>query len=194
MVFDSVIIVDSTKSIISLGVSWNISPICLIISSDPLKLESSSFIIRAPFHSRTILLWSPAIFFRSLAILFPFTCNKFCIPTHIIYVTLKFIYKQPNINEMMQANSSMKDSLLSDLHDGELFKSHPLFLKEMHAIQNSAFFFNDDFEIANPLGRKCGIHKLGTTNFTLQRFHPKYNSSLHNIHLVCLFLAQVIKT
>lgn len=63
MVFDSVIIVDSTKSIISLGVSYNVSPICLIMSSDPLKLESSSFVFRAPFHSRLVLLWSPAIFF-----------------------------------------------------------------------------------------------------------------------------------
>lgn len=51
---------------------------------------------------------------------------------------------------MMQSNSSMKDNLLSDLHDGELFESHPLFLKETHA--KFSFFFYDDFEIANPFG------------------------------------------
>ncbi len=41
---------------------------------------------------------------------------------------------------------------------------------------------------------KWGIHKLGAIYFTLRNFSPKYNSALHNIHLVSLFHAQDIKT
>lgn len=108
-----------------------------------------------------------------------------------ILKTLQFIYKHPNIKEMMQTDSSSRETL-HDLCDGDLFKSHALFSKQKHAIQIQLFY--DDFECANPLGSKRGIHKLGAIYFTLRNFSPKYNSSLRNIHLVALFHAQDIKT
>lgn len=58
-------------------------------------------------------------------------------------------------------------------------------------MQLQSFF--DEFETANPLGSKKGIHKLGGIYFTLRNFPPKLNSSLINIHLVALFHAQDIK-
>lgn len=54
--------------------------------------------------------------------------------------------------------------------------------------------FYDDFETANPLGSKKGIHKLGAIYFTLRNFPPKFNSSLVNIHLCALFHTQDIKS
>ncbi|KAJ8364594.1 hypothetical protein SKAU_G00134250, partial [Synaphobranchus kaupii] len=108
-----------------------------------------------------------------------------------ILETLQFIYKHPNIKEMMQTHSSSRENL-NDLCDGDFFKSHALFSKQKHAIQIQLFY--DDFETANPLGSKRGIHKLGAIYFTLQNFSPKYNSCLLNIHLVALFHAQDIKT
>ncbi|XP_032433321.1 uncharacterized protein LOC116729094 isoform X1 [Xiphophorus hellerii] len=107
-----------------------------------------------------------------------------------ILETLKFIFRHPNIEEMMAKSNSSET--LKDLSDGELFKSHALFSKQNHALQIQLFY--DDFETANPLGSKRGIHKLGAVYFTLQNFSPKYNSALHNIHLVSLFHAQDIKT
>ena len=54
-------------------------------------------------------------------------------------------------------------------------------------------YFFDEFETANPLGSKKGIHKLGGIYFTLRNFPPKLNSCLINIHLYALFHAQDIK-
>lgn len=67
-----------------------------------------------------------------------------------------------------------------------------IFSKRKHAIQLQLFY--DDFECANPLGSKKGIHKLGAIYFTLRNLSPKHNSMLHNIYLVALFHAQDIKT
>ena len=64
---------------------------------------------------------------------------------------LEFIYKHPNIKEMMQTDSSSRENL-NDLCNGDLFKSHALFSKPRHAIQIQLFY--DDFETANPLGSK----------------------------------------
>ena len=83
-------------------------------------------------------------------------------------------------------------TVLKDLCDGKLFKSHPLFSKHENAIQIQIFF--DDFETSNPLVSKRGIYKVGVMYFTLWNFSPKYNSSLSNIYLVALFHAQDIKT
>jgi hypothetical protein len=48
-----------------------------------------------------------------------------------------------------------------DLCDGELFSTghHPLFSMNHKAIQLLLYY--DDFEVANPLGAKATIHKLG---------------------------------
>jgi hypothetical protein len=48
-----------------------------------------------------------------------------------------------------------------DLCDGELFSTghHPLFSTNHKAIQLLLYY--DDFEVANPLGAKATIHKLG---------------------------------
>ena len=48
--------------------------------------------------------------------------------------TLEFIYKHPETKEMMQSHSSSSEDL-NDFCDGDLFKSHPLFSKQKHAIQ-----------------------------------------------------------
>ena len=71
-------------------------------------------------------------------------------------------------------------------------KTHPLFSNENYALQIQLFY--DDFETANPLGSKKGVHKLLGIYFTLRNFRPKLNSSLDNIHLCALFHAQDIKT
>ena len=51
-----------------------------------------------------------------------------------------------------------------------------------------------EFETANPLGSKKGIHKLGCIYFILRNLPPKYNSVLMNIHVVALFHSQDLKT
>ena len=51
------------------------------------------------------------------------------------------------------------DGVLRDVMDGEFFMSHPIFSCHKDALQ--LFGYYDDLEIANPLGSKAKIHKIG---------------------------------
>ena len=53
------------------------------------------------------------------------------------------------------------DGKMRDFCDGELFKPghHPLFSVNNKAVQILMYY--DDFEVANPLGAKATVHKLG---------------------------------
>ncbi|XP_045065672.1 uncharacterized protein LOC123482381 [Coregonus clupeaformis] len=107
-----------------------------------------------------------------------------------ILSTLQSIFKSQYFAEMLQS-SATSNSRLRDICDGSFFKSHPLFSTEKQTIQVQMFY--DDFEVANPLGSKRGIHKLGGVYFTLRNFSPKWNYFLANIHLCTLFHTQDVK-
>lgn len=107
-----------------------------------------------------------------------------------ILLTLKSIFKSEHAREMLKS-PNYSDSKLRDICDGSFFNTHPLFSSERHTIQIQMFY--DDFEIANPLGSKRGVHKMGGIYFTLRNFSPKWNSILANIHLCALFHAEDIK-
>lgn len=53
--------------------------------------------------------------------------------------------------------------------------------------------YYDEFETANPLGSKRGVHKVGALYFVLRNLPPKLNSRPMNIHLIVLFHAQDVK-
>lgn len=84
-----------------------------------------------------------------------------------------------------------KEGVYADLRDATYFKESPLFSLEKDVLQIQLFY--DDFERANVLGPKRGLHKLGAIYFTLRNFPPIFSSSLNNIHLCALFHAQDIK-
>ncbi|XP_051741574.1 uncharacterized protein LOC127508052 isoform X1 [Ctenopharyngodon idella] len=109
-----------------------------------------------------------------------------------ILQTLKNILMHPNTSYRFKSGIPNKNGIYSDIEDGQYIKNHPLFSTEKNALQIQLFY--DDFETANPLGSKKGIHKLGGIYFTLRNFPPQFNSSLANIHLCALFHAQDIKT
>jgi hypothetical protein len=46
--------------------------------------------------------------------------------------------------------------------------------------------YYDDFETANPIGSKAGVHKLGGFYFTIINLKRKFNCKLDNIHLLAL--------
>lgn len=52
------------------------------------------------------------------------------------------------------------DTRIEDFCDAQIFKTHPLFSKDPTALQIMLYY--DEVEVANPLGSKCGKHKLGT--------------------------------
>lgn len=108
-----------------------------------------------------------------------------------ILETLKTILKNPQLTHLFKPRHISKEGIYVDLSDAAHFKSSPLFSTEKDALQIQLFY--DDFETANPLGSKKGIHKLGAIYFSLRNFPPVFNSSLVNIHLCALFHAQDVK-
>lgn len=122
------------------------------------------------------------------------TYDQIVVQDKFMYVpilsTLESIFKSKYVAEMLK-KSDTDDSRLRDICDGSFFKTHPLFSTEKQTVQIQMFY--DDFEVANPLGSKRGIHKLGAIYFTLRNFSPKWNSFLANIHLCALFHAQDLK-
>lgn len=104
--------------------------------------------------------------------------------------TLKFIFNNKEIcNHITQPCE--KTGVYKDFCDGDYFKDHTLFSEQPHSLQIQIFY--DDFELANPLGSKHGIHKIGSMYFVLRNLSPKINSALMNIRLLALFHTEDVK-
>jgi len=48
---------------------------------------------------------------------------------------------------------------MRDFCDATFYKDHPVFKSHPEALQFVLYY--DDIEVANPLGSKAGVHKLG---------------------------------
>ena len=108
-----------------------------------------------------------------------------------ILETLKSILQKKESADLFKPRYIPKEGVYADLRDATYFNQSPLFSIEKDALQIQVFY--DDFETANVLGPKRGLHKLGAIYFTLRNYPPIFNSSLINIHLCALFHAQDIK-
>ena len=83
------------------------------------------------------------------------------------------------------------DGLLRDFHDGQFCKEHNFFSNPQNL---QLLLYVDECEVANPLGCKAGLHKIGVVYFTILNLPPKYRSSLCNCFLVAMFNAGDVKT
>lgn len=79
---------------------------------------------------------------------------------------------------------------MRDFHDG-LFCRDMLFSDPSNI---SLLLYVDECEIANPLGSKAGLHKIGVIYCTVLILSPRFRSSLCNCFLVSLFNAGDVKT
>ena len=82
------------------------------------------------------------------------------------------------------------DDFLEDFCDGEVFKNHPLFSTDPHALQIIAY--SNELEVCNPLGTHTKTHKLLIILFTLGNIPPKYRSTLKAIYLVACAVRPVV--
>ncbi|XP_014904683.1 uncharacterized protein LOC106957746 isoform X2 [Poecilia latipinna] len=105
-----------------------------------------------------------------------------------ILETLQFMCRNQNICAILKKENGSEIDTYTDFSDGIYYKTHPLFSTKKGALQIQIFY--DDFEPANPLGSKHGIHKIGCLYFVLRNLPLKFNSVLMNIHLISLFHAQ----
>jgi len=108
-----------------------------------------------------------------------------------ILETIKFMCRNSDICKLLGEPCISKTDGYEDFCDGTYFKTHPLFSQQQTSLQIQMYY--DDFETANPLGSKRGIHKLGALYFVLRNLPPKFNSALINIHLVSLFHTEDLK-
>ncbi|XP_028403169.1 uncharacterized protein LOC114525909 [Dendronephthya gigantea] len=87
------------------------------------------------------------------------------------------------MNEVDNPHSS-DDGIMRDIMDGEFFRNHPIFSKNNKALQLLGYY--DDLELANPLGSKAKIHKIGVFYYMLGNIRPLYRSSTRTIQLLSI--------
>ena len=80
---------------------------------------------------------------------------------------------------------------MRDFHDGEFGRGHAFFSNGKNI---ALLLYMDDCEIANPLGSKAGMHKIGVIYCTILNLPAKFRSSLCNHYLVALYNAGDVKT
>ncbi|XP_060763963.1 uncharacterized protein LOC132872868 [Neoarius graeffei] len=70
-----------------------------------------------------------------------------------------------------QNNQLVNKDVLTDYRDGLLFKEHPFF--KIHSDALRLHFYQDEFEVVNPLGAKRGKYKLSAVYYTIGNLHGK---------------------
>ncbi|KAK6482840.1 hypothetical protein HHUSO_G15940 [Huso huso] len=74
--------------------------------------------------------------------------------------------------------------MLTEYCDGIHFREHPVFSADPNALR--LHFYEDEFEVVNPLGSKKNKHKLCAIYYTVGNVHSRYRSQLKHIHLALL--------
>ena len=115
--------------------------------------------------------------------------------------------------EEIECGHASKDDVYRDFCDGNFVQSHPVLQQQGHC--DSASFYCDELEVANPLGSKRGKHKLGQSLmqkgypllYTLHtlvinsgvfywmilNIHPAYRSTLHSKQLLAVVKSTILK-
>ena len=94
-------------------------------------------------------------------------------------------------DQIVSVRNASPSELLSDFCDGSLFKTHPIFSTNPHALQIILYY--DELEIANPIGCFVKQHKIGCVMFSLGNVHPKFRSSLKAMYLVAIATVPIIE-
>ncbi|XP_028418664.1 uncharacterized protein LOC114544149 [Dendronephthya gigantea] len=106
--------------------------------------------------------------------------------------TLEALLQNPDVLKEVENPHFSCDGVLRDVMDGDFFKSHPVFSLHSDALQLLGYY--DDLEIANPLGSKAKIHKIGVFYFVLGNIRPMFRSSIRSIQLIAIAKTKDIKS
>lgn len=104
---------------------------------------------------------------------------------------LKCILESKNFMSTVLQYQCSNDGILRDFNDGQYCKEHNFFSNPQNL---QLLLYVDECEVANPLGSKAGLHKIGVVYCTIMNMPPKYRSSLSNCFLVSMFNAGDVKT
>ncbi|KAJ8018461.1 hypothetical protein HOLleu_43537 [Holothuria leucospilota] len=75
--------------------------------------------------------------------------------------------------------------------DGNQYKRHGLFQEHPHALRIVLYY--DEIELANPIGSKRIVHKLGMFYYSIQNLPVRMNSSTKSVYLLAVCHALDIK-
>ena len=81
---------------------------------------------------------------------------------------------------------------LTDFRDGKIFQENCFFNTSEPCLRIQ--LYNDEFEVANPLGSKRLLHKISAFYFSIGNLPAKYRSALRHIHLLILVKHRLVKT
>ncbi|XP_046608722.1 uncharacterized protein LOC124299511 [Neodiprion virginianus] len=101
--------------------------------------------------------------------------------------TLKAFFDDTSVYEQYTERKNKevtRSHVLTDIEDGSLFQTHPVFSSDPSSIQ--LIIYQDDMEIVNPLGSGKGVYKLTAYYYTLANLHPWSRSSVDPLQLILL--------
>lgn len=101
-----------------------------------------------------------------------------------ILETLKSLLKHEDILSEVLTQRLSTDGRVRDYCDGTLYQNNALFQNNHIALQVILYF--DEFTLTNPYRDRGKNYKISAVYLQLGNLHPKYRSSLENIHLVLL--------
>ena len=90
---------------------------------------------------------------------------------------LKLILESRGFMRAIEEHKSRNDGIMRDFHDGKFSKGHVFFSNSRNI---ALLLYVDNCKIANPLGSKAGIHKIGIIYCTILNLPRKFRSSLYN--------------
>lgn len=97
--------------------------------------------------------------------------------------TLKTILCNDNLRHCID-NEKFSSNTYSSYKDGEEFKKNLFLMQYPHSLRINLYY--DELEVANPIGSKGGIHKVGMFYYTLQNLPYLINTSLEGIFLLAV--------
>ena len=107
-----------------------------------------------------------------------------------ILKTLEYILSNSVFSSEIAVTGS-SDNIMRSFSDGARYKQMPIWSLSGLPIQIK--LYQDDIEVANPLGANSGIYKLTMYYFTIMNIPQHYHSLLSHHHLVCVAMASDIK-
>ncbi|KAJ1528162.1 hypothetical protein ONE63_008075 [Megalurothrips usitatus] len=105
--------------------------------------------------------------------------------------TLKAILSDKKMRNLIFKELVSKDGIMTSFVDGYSFKHHPFLLR--HKMVIHILLFYDELEVANALGSKTIIHKLGAFFYQILNLPSEMLSKMSSIHLLALVNADDMK-
>ena len=103
------------------------------------------------------------------------------------YISVKGVLALVLNNEearLLIENERFNGDLLRSYKDGLQYHQNAVLRDHPNAIRIQLYY--DDLELANPLGSKTKIHKLGAFYFCIENLPRRYNSVMSSVHLLAV--------